>query len=102
MHEIVHYATITGTNRAGNTSCWNTSSYTFPNSTTVSLNSFKLIFAKKKKFFYRRDPTNFPDPEHFDPERFSPEQKALRHKSAFMPFSDGEIDNSQDLGIYSL
>lgn len=60
MHEIVHYATITGTNRAGNTSCWNTSSYTFPNSTTVSLNSFKLIFAKKKNFFIAEIPPTFP------------------------------------------
>lgn len=37
----------------------------------------------------QQDPVHFPDPDVFDPERFSPEQKALRHKSAHMPFSDG-------------
>jgi len=37
----------------------------------------------------QQDPEHFRDPEFFDPERFSPEQKAQRHKSAFMPFSDG-------------
>ncbi|XP_037036766.1 cytochrome P450 6l1-like [Bradysia coprophila] len=37
----------------------------------------------------QQDPTYFPDPDYFDPERFSPEQKAQRHKSAHMPFSDG-------------
>jgi len=36
-----------------------------------------------------QDPSIFPDPDGFDPERFSPEQKAMRQKSAFMPFSDG-------------
>ncbi|KAJ6634678.1 putative cytochrome P450 6a13 [Pseudolycoriella hygida] len=37
----------------------------------------------------QQDPEHHNDPDFFNPERFSPEQKAQRHKSAFMPFSDG-------------
>lgn len=92
MHKSLYNATIGRPDRARYNTSWNSGCCTICNSATVSVVELYVEYRIEtlSKTFNRRDPVNFPDPDFFDPERFSPEQKALRHKSAFMPFSDGK------------
>lgn len=46
-----------------------------------------LVFVSVIAQHYREE--SFPDPDRFDPDRFLPEREALRHRSAYLPFSAG-------------